>query len=78
MAMMDSQFMIAGGIILGGNSGRGLMGQNKRLLGNAFIQKRAVQVNTSSSLRSLSASKEGSMKKVHQLHFLKAPMSSAP
>lgn len=50
MAMMDLRFTIAGGINLGGNSKSSLVGQNKGLLGNAFIQERSVQVNTSSSL----------------------------
>lgn len=50
MLVMDLEFIIAGGINLASNSRSSLVGQNKGLLGNAFIQERAVQVNTSSSL----------------------------
>lgn len=73
MAVMDLRFIIAGSISLGGNSGSGLLGQNKGLVGNAFIQERVVQVNTSLSLCLRGTIYE----KVHQLHFLKGPASDA-
>lgn len=47
--VMDSRITIAGGINLAGKSRSSPVGQNKGLLGNAFME-REVQVNISSSL----------------------------
>ena len=50
MATMILRFVIAYSITFSGNSRSSLVGQNKGLLGNAFMQERAVQVSTSSYL----------------------------